>query len=177
MCVWVCVCVCVCVRFWKTRHVLSISACVQTAFPPCNQNRCIWGPFMCGNVWKCVCVYLCVCARVCMHPYNMSVFHRVCVYMFACLCNSFPICLFSHCPCDLFHVCLSAYKCIASVCVSVCVWGVCVCVRARACNTFTNTVHSLSQTWKDREKKTHFNRGQFRVLSHDLLVSKSNAMI
>lgn len=159
------------VWFWKMRHVLSISACVQTALPSCNQNRCLLGPFMCRNVWMCACV--CVCVYV--HAATcVPVFCHSCVCMFVWSCSSFPIYLFSYCPCVLFHVCLSAYK----YAVHIGVWViVCACVSV-VCAFYIHR-HSTQciSDLKGQRKKTHFNRGQFCALSHDLLVSKSNAMI
>lgn len=126
----------VCVYNWETRHVLSISACVQTTFPSCNQNRWLWG-------LSCECVKMCVylLLRVCMHPHT-SLFHQLCVYALACSCNSLPtfVLLQSVSPSPCLFKCIQMH----SLCVHACV-----CVPG----TFTDTVHGVSQTWKDTEKK------------------------
>lgn len=145
------------------RHVLSVSACVQTALPFCYQNRCLMGPFMCRNVSVCASTCVCVSLNLCSHMCE-----ALFVWFFLCSCRSFPI----FCSPNIIHVffstCLTTEKHAAhdSVCVSL---HVCVCCSS----TYTHTVF---QTLKNR-KKGHFNRGHFCARSHDLLISKSNTMI
>lgn len=150
------------------RHVLSKSACAQTALPFCNQNRCLLGPFKCWNVCVGVPVCVLICLFVCMFLHvclGVVMLAFVCLFAHAAL---FPYVTFCCCPvCSFPYVCLSAptYAAIYT-CVNVC-------VRLHSQTRYTVYLR-LERTGK---KKHTSMEGQFRALSHDLLVSKSNAMI